>query len=122
MEKAYKKYFKEGEYVAYPKTFEKKEKEKHSLDDPLPGWLSDEEKGEEITEPFIDVRNRKKESIKLPAIGDKAVYTQNGETVTIVKIRDVEVDRDQKGRKLAKPYTSYTLTVEFEDGERQKLI
>ena len=64
MEKTYKKYFKEGEYVAYPKTFEKKEKEKHSLDDPLPGWLSDEEKMEPIEEPYVDVRKCKREHTK----------------------------------------------------------
>ena len=45
--------------------------EKHSLDDPLPGWLSDEDKEKAVEElehifkePFKDVRPRKREHTK----------------------------------------------------------
>jgi len=55
----------------YVRFFEVDKKEKHSLDDPLPGWLSDEDKEKAVEElehifkePFKDVRPRKREHTK----------------------------------------------------------
>jgi len=50
-------------------------------------------------------------------VGDKVIY-KNDETVTIVKIRETETDRDLKGKKI-KPYKNKLYTVEFSDGEKQ---
>ena len=55
----------------YVRFFEIDKKEKHSLDDPLPGWLSDEDKTEDIEEPLKDVRPRKREHTKKSTLSNK---------------------------------------------------
>ena len=52
-------------------------------------------------------------------IGKKAIYRQNGEIVTIAKVRQIDITRDLAGRKLVNPHTSISITVTFCDGEEQ---
>jgi hypothetical protein len=51
-------------------------------------------------------------------IGKRAIYTQSGEIVEIVKVRKGTIDRDLMGKKV-KPYPFTLVTVRFNDGEEQ---